>query len=66
MNTKESDFVDGNGFEKPNKTTQPPKMEVAEIYAMMIWSEFSVAETAKSGLELIHKMLEVLAVNPLR
>ena len=41
-------------------------MEVAETYAMMIWSEFSVAETAKSGLELIHKMLEFLAVNPLR
>ena len=60
MNTKESDFENGNGTTKPLNL---PKMEVAETYAMMIWSEFSVAETAKSGLELIHKMLEFLVVN---
>ena len=50
-----------DGFEQPNKTTQPPKMEVAEIHAMMIWSEFSFAETAKTGLNwfksgLVHKL----------
>jgi hypothetical protein len=65
MNTQESDFVNRDGFEQPNKTTHPPKMEVAEIHAMMIWSEFSFAETAKTGLELIQKMLKFLAVNPL-
>ena len=36
MNTQESDFVNRDGFEQPNKTTQPPKMEVADIHAMMI------------------------------
>ena len=36
MNTQESDFVNRDGFEQPNKTTHPPKMEVAEIHAMMI------------------------------
>ena len=40
MNTQESDFVNRDGFEQPNKTTHPPKMEGAQIHAIGRFQDF--------------------------
>ena len=55
MNTKESDFVNRDRFEQPNKTTQRPKMDIAEIHAMMIWSELSMACEKKVQFQKSHE-----------